>query len=183
MTWSTRQPAMWLENGVRRLPGLGDAAAGLLLLLWVSLDCASMLCRMAKVLLMRRWARELVREVRRSAGSPEPKPNRNAAGLGGMDFGPVASVAWSTIYQQCDSTELHGYSASNRASKEYLFFTYFGPLEAWCEANCVGTFYLWTDSDGVNRVFTDPTDVLLWNLTFNGSMPSMRELNQLGLAR
>lgn len=166
---------------MRRLPGLGDVVAGVLLVMWVLLDGASIICGLAKNLLVRRWARELVGEARRFSGSPPVGKGLNAAGLGGTAFSAVAHVSWGSLYQQCDSPDLRGLGKNERAVIEFLFFAYLGPLEAWCEKHCAGTFYLWADDRGVNRVFTDPTDHMLWSLTFDGPMPSMRELGSLKL--
>lgn len=169
---------MWLETKVRMLPGLGDAVAGVLLVVWVFLDIAAMGCGRVRRLLMRRFAKQLVRMVRMETGKPEPFGSMNAAGLGGQLFN-VSRIDWTVLLEQCQSPDLLRWRHDPLVAAETLFFTYFGPLEAWCEANCVGRFYLWSDDRGVNRVFTDPTDALLWNLTFNGAMPSMRELESL----
>lgn len=169
---------MWLETKVRMLPRFGDAVASVLLLVWVMLDIAAMCCGKVRRLLMRRFARQLVRMVRMETERPQPSGLMNAAGLGGQLF-DVARIDWTVLLEQCQSPELLRWRHSPLVVAETLFFTYFGPLEAWCEANCVGRFYLWSDDRGVHRVFTDPTDRLLWSLTFNGPMPSMQELESL----
>ena len=65
------------------------------------------------------------------------------------------------------------------ALREELFFEYFGPLEHWCDQNCQGPYYLWSDHHGIYRVFTNSVDDMLWNLTFDSEMPTIRDIEQL----
>lgn len=169
---------MWLETKVRMLPGFGDLAANMLTPVLLLMDGLSMIGGATKGMLLRRWSRVLVRQIRDDLGRPPPGRSINAAGVGGQEFRP-AHIAWGALLQQCNDPDLVRWRHDPMVVAETLFFAYFGPLEAWCEANCVGTFYLWSDDRGVHRVFTDPTDRLLWSLTFDGSMPSMRELESL----
>lgn len=157
---------------------MGGVVANVLTPSWILLDGAAMACGAVQRLLMRRFAKQLVRMVRLETSSPRPGGSLNAAGLGGQRFN-VARIDWAVLIDQCQSPDLLRWRHNPMMVAETLFFTYFGPLEAWCEANCVGEFYLWSDDRGVHRVFTDPTDRLLWSLTFNGPMPSMRELESL----
>lgn len=102
---------------------------------------------------------------------------KNIAGLGGQAFNP-AYISWNTLYQQAYS-ELRQYQDRPLVIKEYLFFAYFGPLEAWCESNCQGKFLLWPTEHGIYRHFDNPVDVMLWNLTWDKPMPTIKELEQI----
>lgn len=102
--------------------------------------------------------------------------SKNIAGLGGQSFNP-AFISWDHLYQQ-SYAELRQYRDKPLAIKEYLFFAYFGPLEAWCEHNCQSKFLLWPTDHGIYRYFDDPIDNLLWNLTWDKPMPTIKELEQ-----
>jgi hypothetical protein len=102
--------------------------------------------------------------------------SKNIAGLGGQSFNP-AFISWDHLYRQ-SYAELRQYQDKPHAIKEYLFFAYFGPLEAWCERNCQSKFLLWSTEHGIYRYFDDPIDNLLWNLTWDKPMPTVKELEQ-----
>ena len=108
--------------------------------------------------------------------SAEPN-SKNIAGLGGQAFNP-AFISWNHLYQQAYA-ELRQYQDKPLVVKEYLFFAYFGPLEAWCEANCQDRFFLWPTEHGIYRHFDNPIDVMLWNLTWDKPMPTLKELEQI----
>lgn len=101
---------------------------------------------------------------------------KNIAGLGGQAFNP-AFVSWNTLFQQ-SYAELRQYQDKPLVVKEYLFFAYFGPLEYWCERNCQGRFFLWSAEHGIYRYFDNPLDNMLWNLTWDKPMPTIKELEQ-----
>jgi hypothetical protein len=105
-----------------------------------------------------------------------PSDSKNIAGLGGQSFNP-AFISWDHLYRQ-SYAELRQYQDKPRVIKEYLFFAYFGPLEAWCERNCQSKFLLWSTEHGIYRYFDDPIDNLLWNLTWDKPMPTVKELEQ-----
>ena len=102
--------------------------------------------------------------------------SKNIAGLGGQSFNP-AFVSWDTLFQQ-SLRELSAWANKPRVVKEHLFFSYFGPLEAWCERNCQGKFLLWSTEHGIYRYFDNPVDNLLWNLTWDTPMPTIKELER-----
>jgi hypothetical protein len=101
---------------------------------------------------------------------------KNIAGLGGQSFNP-AFISWDHLYQQAYA-ELRQYHKKPLVIKEYLFFAYFGPLEAWCDANCQGKYLLWPTDHGIYRHFDNPVDAMLWNLTWDKPMPTIKELEQ-----
>lgn len=102
---------------------------------------------------------------------------KNIAGLGGQAFNP-AFISWNNLYQQAYS-DLRQYQDKPLVVKEYLFFAYFGPLEAWCETNCQGKFLLWPTEHGIYRHFDNPIDNMLWNLTWDKPMPTIKELEKV----
>ncbi len=105
-----------------------------------------------------------------------PKDCKNIAGLGGQAFNP-AFISWHTLYKQAYS-ELRQYHDKPLVIKEYLFFAYFGPLEGWCEQNCQDRYFLWSTDHGIYRYFDNPIDNMLWNLTWDKPMPTLKELEQ-----
>ena len=100
----------------------------------------------------------------------------NIAGLGGQSFNP-AFISWNHLFQQAYA-ELRQYQDKPQIIREYLFFAYFGPLESWCDRNCQSKFLLWPTEHGIYRYFADPVDVMLWNLTWDKPMPTIKELEQ-----
>lgn len=138
--------------------------------------------KIIKRILIKRWAIEL-RKAIADKTKPNDKPfegKKNLAGLGGQEFKPYF-ISWNVLTQQSKSNiRLTIWQKANpTAVKEHLFFEYFGPLEHWCDTNCNGHYYLWSDSMGVYRAFIDPMDIMLWNLTFENGMPTMREIYQM----
>lgn len=138
--------------------------------------------KIIKRILIKRWAKEIRKNI---ADSTTPTTSsfegkKNLAGLGGQEFKPYF-ISWNVLTHQSRSHIRLTIRAKSDpiAVKEHLFFEYFGPLEHWCDTNCNGHYYLWSDSLGVYRAFIDPMDVMLWNLTFEGGMPTMREIYQM----
>mgnify|MGYP006288440559 CR=1 FL=1 len=140
--------------------------------------------KLIKKILVKRWAKEITREI-----SNQPEFNtqtaisefedcKNIAGVGGQQFRPYF-IRWNTILFQSKRYSQLSTIVDSVALKEELFFEYFGPLEHWCDENCQGQYYLWSDEHGIYRLFTNSVDDMLWNLTFEDQMPTMREIYQL----
>lgn len=138
--------------------------------------------KIIKRILIKRWAGEIRKSIANGT-MPNSKPfssKKNLAGLGGQEFQPYF-ISWEALITQSKSHASLSIWKKARpiAVKEHLFFEYFAPLEYWCDSNCIGHYYLWSDSMGVYRAFLDPMDIMLWNLTFEKGMPSMQEINRL----
>lgn len=138
--------------------------------------------KIIKRILIKRWTKD-IRKALVEDIIPNKKPfegKKNLAGLGGQEFKPYF-ISWDALIPQSRShIRLTVWKKSNPiVIREHLFFEYFGPLEHWCDTNCNGHYYLWGDEMGVYRSFLDPMDIMLWNLTFEGGMPTMKEIYQL----
>lgn len=106
---------------------------------------------------------------------------KNLAGPGGQQFRPYY-IDWTWLVENHPNRiELKRWywSHDKFVAKEQIFFDYFGPLEHWCDANCVSDYYLWSDSFGIFLQFTNETDRVLWKLTFHGPMPTYQEIDEL----
>jgi hypothetical protein len=127
--------------------------------------------------LIKRWTADVVSHLRSElAHQPSGEINGNRAGLGGQEF-KLKTISWRELFDQ--SPDLHSWAKRPRAVKEHLFFAYFGPLEAWCERNCQGPFYLWTTETGICLHITDPVDMVVWKMTWDGEMPTLAEIEKL----
>ncbi len=135
---------------------------------WIAIPC-----KILKQFLVRKWAKDIAK----AAGSvTRPAANyavgKNLIGNGGQERRPY-TVTWQSLFDQCNSTELRLAALNKKylAVQEFLFFAYFGPLEAWCERNCVGPFMLWTDDHRIHCMVFDTQDCVLWQLTWGNAMP------------
>lgn len=128
-----------------------------------------------KKILIKKWSREIIREIKNHLPRSQSTDCKNLAGLGGQQFKPYI-VLWSDLAMQSRDPEIKFYRHDSLAAKETLFFEYFAPFESWCDNNCQGGYYLWTDKIGVCRVFTDNRDEFLYRLVFSKNMPTMNEI-------
>ena len=122
---------------------------------------------------IRRLAQEVIAKTRGESDTQRGDGCRNMAGLGGMGFRP-RFVAWQTLFEQ--SSELRGWGNHPYVVRETLFFGYFAPLEAWCDHNCQGPYYLWSDKVGIYLQLSDPMDDMLFKLTYGLDMPNLSEV-------
>jgi hypothetical protein len=140
---------------------------------------SKIVCGAIKRYLVKRWSGEIISSVKSIANvSSLDQDQKNLAGLGGRSFSP-SFVSWQELFDQSRDPELKRWRKHPTVVKECLFFAYFGPLEAWCENNCTGQFYLWSDETGIYRQFTNPLDRMLWSMTWDAAMPRLEELKDL----
>lgn len=135
--------------------------------------------KIIKRFLIKRWAKEIREAIAECTDHKNLTYNgdKNIAGLGGQAFLPYF-ISWTELSYQSKTTK-NLKNTLPMTVRVQLFFEYFGPLEHWCDTNCTGRYYLWSDERGVFRAFIDPIDVVLWNLTFDGPMPTMKEIYHL----
>ena len=122
---------------------------------------------------IRRLAQEVIAKTRGESATQRGDGCRNMAGLGGMKFRP-RFVMWQTLFEQ--SAELRGWGNRPNVVRETLFFGYFAPLEAWCDHNCHGPYYLWADDVGIYLQLSDPMDDMLFKLVYGGGMPDLSDV-------
>jgi hypothetical protein len=101
--------------------------------------------------------------------------SRNRAGSGGQQL--PRFMSWSRLLNSHYGNGLH--RAEPMAKREVLFFSYFGPLEHWCERHLSGVWYLWADDDGINIIVNDENDLIIWNLTWDEDMPKPSEIDSV----
>ena len=149
-------------------------------LLICMLDGLRWICGIGKSILIRRWKKEIIASYIKNKDTKKRDDCKNLAGLGGQGFRP-RFISWQTILKQ-SKIRLSSYAGvrgmGDIAIREVLFFGYFGPLEAWCESNCQGGYFLWSDDSGVYLILMDEMDEVTWKLTWDGSMPSFDNVNQ-----
>lgn len=155
----------------------------LLFPLYVVWESVQGLGHIAKKIIIRRWSKDLAVAIRLYRDSMSPLPPaenpvgcKNIAGLGGQAFHPLY-ISWNELMRQSDNAGLQRWVNHPTVIRESLFYEYFGPLEAWCDDNCQGSYYLWSDDRGIYCVITDPVDLLLWQMIWNNTMPSIKDLN------
>jgi len=137
-----------------------------------------MLFKLLKRRLVRKWAKDIAKIVGAVVAPADYELSKNIAGAGGQSLQPYG-VTWQSLFDQCDSIELK-VAANNKQSlavKEFLFFAYLGPLEAWCERNFVGPFMLWSDNRCIHCMLFDTQDRVLWQLTWGNTMPRYKEMS------
>lgn len=129
--------------------------------------------------LIKLWSKQIAQTIL-AEYVPQQLPTdcRNLAGVGGQQFQP-SFVLWNDLIRQSRDPEIRNYHYDSVVVKEILFFEYFSPLEHWCNTNCQGSYYLWTDRIGVYRVFTDSRDEVLFKLLFSGAMPTMDQIYEI----
>lgn len=160
---------------------ISGAIAGLRAAARVLLRTIRALSRAVKHLLIRRWSAEIAAEVRRRAQpAVTDGVSHNRAGLGGHGLRPL-HISWQELFEQCQDPNIIRCADRPRVVEEYLFFAYVGPLEAWCERNCTGPWYLWSDEGGVHLLLDDTADRMLWSIAWDGHMPDLDELGRLRL--
>lgn len=137
------------------------------------------LAKPLKQFLVRKWAKNIAV----AAGSvTRPTSNyivgKNVMGDGGQEHRPYR-VTWQSLFDQSNSPELRlaALNKKHLAIQEFLFFAYFGPLEAWCESNCVGPFMLWSDEHSIQCMLFDTQDRVLWQLTWGNAMPRYADMS------
>lgn len=128
-----------------------------------------------KKILIKKWSREIVNEIKNHLPKSQKIDCKNLAGLGGQQFKSYM-ILWSDLVDQSRDPEIKYWRNDSLVVKESLFFEYFGPFESWCDNNCQGGYYLWTDRIGIYRVFNDPKDEVLYRLVFSKNMPTMDEI-------
>lgn len=134
-----------------------------------------------KRVLIKYLAREIAQELKKHFNSTAENKTKNLAGVGGQKI-RANFISWGEIISQHpDRSNLQRWYNHGETSvvKEQLFFEYFGPIEHWCDENCTSEYYLWTDRLGVYKAFTSEVDRVLWNLTFQDKMPTLKEVEQL----
>jgi hypothetical protein len=137
-----------------------------------------MLFKLLKRYLVRKWAIDIAKTVGTVVVPTNHELSKNIAGAGGQRRPPYG-VTWQSLFDQCDSIELKVAANNKRylAVKEFLFFAYLGPLEAWCERNFAGPFMLWSDDHGIHCMLFDTQDRVLWQLTWGNTMPRYKEMS------
>lgn len=153
---------------------------GILLFPAAVLDGFTVIFKIIKSILIKKWADEIHHQLLKKSKIKKSKPadSKNIAGLGGQDFYP-AFISWNALYEQCHDPELKRWAHCTNVVREHLFFAYFGPLESWCDKNCQGPYYLWSDSRGIHRQFVDPIDAVLWTLTWSKPMPDLADIEKI----
>lgn len=172
-------------NRLPRIPRLRRWLAVSMLPVCMFIDGLQIIGIAVKDLLIRKWSKEIWQksnELRNIADCKDlDRRNngcKNLSGLGGQSFNP-AFVSWSELFQQCNDVELRKWFNCPNVIREHFFFAYFGPLESWCDHNCYGPYYLWTDERGVYRQFTEPMDDILWRMSWISTMPTLAEIDSL----
>jgi len=140
---------------------------------WIAIPFSLLKRRLVHV-----WAKDIAKTVGAVVVPTNHELGKNIAGAGGQSSPPY-SVTWQSLFDQCDSIELK--VAANKkqylAVKEFLFFAYFGPLEAWCEHNFAGPFMLWSDENSIHCMLFATQDRVLWQLTWGDTMPRYKEMS------
>lgn len=104
--------------------------------------------------------------------------------------GPIALLhppfvkKWQEVYEELPADcEIRWMSQKeinkNRpAVMEYLFFAYYGPLEAWCEKHLQGSYILWYDEKRIQFMMLEERDCVFWYLKWGKKMPSYSALDK-----
>ena len=135
-----------------------------------------------KRILIERWSRQIMDQI-----SSENRTERfggdchgckNLAGLGGQSF-RMRWTTWDELFLDSNCLELRRWGHRSNVVRDHMFFAYFGPLEAWCDTNLHSGYYLWSDDGRINLVLTNPTDEVLWRMTWGNGMPALSEVEDL----
>lgn len=61
---------------------------------------------------------------------------------------------------------------------EFLYFVYYGPLEAWCEKHLQGSYYLWCDNKKICIILLEERDRVFWLLKWGNDLPPYAKLDK-----
>ena len=131
-----------------------------------------------KKFLIRRWWREILVELSNHSPKVVPTTGKNLAGDGGQRFN-TSVILFHDLVNQSRDPEVRNWRHDTLVIKETIFYEYFAPFEYWCDQNCIGDYYLWSDNIGIHRVFVDQRDEILYRMIFSRSMPTMDEIYQI----
>jgi hypothetical protein len=101
----------------------------------------------------------------------------NRCGLGGQRA--ALSRRWTSIHNETHTVQVVEEQVLSRQAVEFLFYTYFAPLEYWCERNLQGDYYLWSDEYQVNLILLNPDDTVAWQLIWGNGLPSLSALDEI----
>jgi hypothetical protein len=96
---------------------------------------------------------------------------------------------WQEIFNElpedCELKQMTQFEIDRnpRAVNEWLWFSYYGPIEAWCEQNLKGSYILWSKEHQIEIMLFEERDRTLWLLRFGAKFPAYKDLPDLPVDR
>jgi len=132
---------------------------------------------LVKPALLKHLAKDLAVELMPMVNRPKDQNVvTNICGLGGQSQIPF-KIKWTALYDSVHGPVDWSVHRLKPHVVAELFFSYFAPLEHWCEHNLSGDFALWSDHTSVYLLLTHEHDHLYFRLRFNSQMPDQKMLD------
>jgi hypothetical protein len=92
---------------------------------------------------------------------------------------------WQELPEDCELKQMTQFEIDQnpRAVNEWLWFSYYGPIEAWCERNLKGSYILWSKEHQIEIMLFEERDRTLWLLRFGAKLPAYKDLPNLPVDR